>query len=164
MQLLIENSSKNYLILLLSEVICNPPLSTAAEIIMQTKSYESSTMSLHSVVKLNLTWLSGCFVTPCRNCVKWRHLTLFLLTSLASYITLREIKIEMRSLFSQLTRALFYRTNKRHSYATPLWNSYFESLQIQNYLLKKVYSTINDKSLFLNKFILTNACIIEGTL
>ena len=43
---------------------------------------------------------------------------IMLLASLARYITLRHIKIEILSLFGQLT-------NKRHLYVTPLGHGYF---------------------------------------
>ena len=95
-------------------------LSTAAAICTQTKPYEISTMSIHSVVKLNFSRLSVCLHNaPPQRCQMTSH-NLNFSTSLTHYITLRQIKVGMGSLYGQLTCALFYQTYKHHIYDTAL--------------------------------------------
>ena len=96
---------------------------------MQTKPYEISAMLIHSVVKVNFSCLSVCLHnSPPQRRQMTSHNTLLLLTSLACYIMLRQIEIRMRSLCGQLTCALFYQTNKRHIYDTPVEYRYVVSL------------------------------------
>ena len=109
-------------------------LSTAAAIITQKKKkkknpYEISAMSIHAIVKLNFSHLSLCLhnASPQRHQMT-SHYALPLLTSLAHYITLLQIKIGMRSFCGQLTCALFYHTNKHHICDTPLLCRYVVSL------------------------------------
>ena len=73
-------------------------LSTDAAIIMKTKPYEISSMSIDSIVKLKFSCLSVCLHN---DPAQWRQMTpnnvTFIDVISARYITLRQIKIGMRS-------------------------------------------------------------------
>ena len=101
-------------------------LSTAEAIIMRTISYDISAVLIYCVVKLNFTRLSVCLLIALAGYrPKTSHNVIIDITGALYHVA--PIKIEMRSLFVQLICALFYRTNKRHIYVTPLRSSYFVS-------------------------------------
>ena len=101
-------------------------LTTAAAIITQTKPYEISAMSIHSVVKLNFSRLSVCLYNAPPQMTS--HNALLLSMTLACYFRLPQIKIGMRSLCGQLTCTLFYQTIKHHIYDIPLQCKYVVSV------------------------------------
>ena len=134
--------AKNTFIFFLSEEICSP---SSYVVNSRSKYYAYKTLwnlcyvdTFYCQTKAFLVFLFV-YITRHHNDVKWHHMIhYFLLTSLAHYITLCQIKIRIRSLCGQLTCALFYQTNKHHVYDTTSRCRYVVSLhykdQIQNLL------------------------------
>ena len=95
---------------------------------MQTQSYEISYMSMHSVVRLNFTY-SMCL---CNDISKW-------LKTKSCKVTFIDVNGCFESKSKRILYMLvdvcfiFYRTNKRHIYATPLRSSYFVSLHSKDH-------------------------------
>ena len=108
MQLLLE---KTYLVFLLSKEICSQ-LSCVfcqqpQQLLRQQSLYETSAMSIHSFVKLNLPCFSVCLHNALS---KWHHMTSHYVTFIDVTGTLYPIVLNQNrngSLFGQLTCTLF---------------------------------------------------------
>ena len=105
-------------------------LSTAVAIIRRTKSYEISTVSIHSVVKLNFNHHSVCLCYAVSHPVKWYHVTFFYWCHWRGISRCIKSKSKCGLYFVSWYDIVLYfcQTNKCHIYEMPLRSSYFVSI------------------------------------